>query len=147
MKKKLILFFGLVSLFLMLISGCSKQELSSQTIAELTNRDKLGMTEKNATFYDSISIELEEVDPSSQTAHGSVQIPDLVDYFATGKISVDNMVTVELEFPVQKIDGQWQITSLEPIKEYIRSQANNLLYEAIEADGGINIEFNPREVP
>jgi len=84
-----------------------------------------------------------KVNTKEQTVAATVAIPDLKKYLITEGDYDGGMCEVEIEFPVEQVEGEWHITSLDPLIDYIRSEAEQLLFDNIESMGGIKIDFNP----
>ena len=147
MKQRIILIILFIVGLAVLASGCSNKQSDPQHITGLPNWEEFEVPDRHKELYDEISIVIKEVDSDAQTAVATVTIPNLEKYLKDGNDFDGTTHTVDIEFPVQKIDGEWQITSIEPIKEYIRSESLRILYDAIESDGGVVIDFDPQEVP
>ncbi len=147
MKQRAILILLFLVGVAILASGCSNNQTDPQKITGLPNWKDFEVSAQQTEFYDAISIAIKKVDSDAQTAIVAVTIPDLEKYLKDGENFDGNTQTTDIEFPVQLIDGEWQITSIEPIKDYIRSEASKILYEALESNGGIVIDFDPQEVP
>ena len=147
MKQKTILIVLFIVGLIVLVSGCSNNQSNPQNVTGLPNWEEFEVSEQRTELYEKITIVIKEVDSDTKTAIVAVTLPDLEKYLKDGEGYGGATQTADIEFPVQQINGEWQITSIEPIKEYIRSESNRILYGAIESDGGIVIDFDPQEVP
>ena len=132
----------LLLVFSLLAAGCTSNKPTPKPITDLSSWENEEIPQSD--FFASVTVTMEKVDAEAQTATVSVMMPELENYL---KGENDSMETIELVFPVQQVDGEWQIDSFEPLMEYIAEESRNILYEAMEGDGGVVIQFDPQEVP
>lgn len=137
----------LILVLLLLMAGCSSKTASPEPVMEMTVWADIEVQDQQADFYQSVTVAMGRVNTKKKTAVATVTIPDLEKYLIAEGDYDGGMCEVEIEFPVEQVEGEWQITSLDPLIDYIRSEAEQILFDNIESMGGIEIDFNPQEVP
>lgn len=143
-KMKYLLYLVLTVGFV--FAGCKSVDSDIQSVIQKDVWEDGIVSEEYIDFYEDASLTIEEVDTQANTATVTVKIPDLEQYLLNPYASEGNSQILELEFPVQQVDDEWQITSIEPLKEYIRKESTRILLEMMEDSGGIVIDFDPQEV-
>ena len=131
---------------LLMASGCSSDTSTPEPTVESISWEDFEMSEQQTDFYNAVSFQIEEVNTDSKTAVVAVTLPDLEKYLKDGEAFDGSTDTVEIEFPVLQTEGKWEITSMDPLTEYIRNESNRIIYEAIEDEGGIIIDYDLQEV-
>lgn len=142
MKIALLLAAGIV-----MLTGCSgskSTEPDMKPLKDQVNWEKTVMSEEEEKMYELSAVRIEKVDEETNTAKVVVSIPDIEEYLKDSSAGDYSKLVTTLEFPVEQVDGKWKITSMEPLREYIREEASSVLYDEIGKNGGIVIEFNPQ---
>lgn len=139
--------FILVMVLALLMAGCSSATASPEPVMEMTVWEDTEMSDQQTDLYQSVTVAIGKVNTEKKTTVATVAMPDLEKYLVDDGDYDGTTCEVEIEFPVEQVDGEWQITSLDPLTDYIRSEAEQILVKKIESMGGIEIDFNPQEVP
>ena len=137
----------LILVFVLLMAGCSSKTVSPEPVMEMTMWADIDVQDQQKEFYQSVTLTMGKVNKAEKTVIATVTIPDLEEYLISEGDYVGSMCEVEVEFPVEQVEGEWHITSLDPLIDHIRSEAEQLLFNKIESMGGIEIHFDPQEVP
>ncbi len=130
-----------------LMAGCSSKTASPEPVMEMTVWEDTEVSDRQADLYQYITVTIGKVNTEKKTTVATVTMPDLEKYLIGDGDYDGSIHEVEIEFPVEQIEEEWQITSLDPLTDYIRSEAERILFDKIESMGGIEIDFNPQEVP
>ena len=144
--KRLKLLLSLAFVVGIVFTGCASNIPDSQSVTQMDAWEDCVVSEEYLDFYDGVSVGIEKVNTQKKTAIVTVTIPDLEKYLQNADAFEESSQTVELEFPVQQIDGEWQIASMEPLTEYIRNESTRILIEMMETSGGVAIDFDPQGV-
>lgn len=136
-----------VLFLVLLMTGCSSKTASPEPVMEMTLWEDIEVLDQQTDFYQSVTVAVGKVNTKEKTATATVTIPDLEKYLIAEGDYDGSVSEVEIEFPVERVEGEWQITSLDPLIDYIRSEAEQILFDNIESMGGIEIDFDPQEVP
>lgn len=145
-QRKFIFIPSILACFIAVLVGCSSSKNGLQPITEMKIYESYETADEQSEFYKEVSITIGKVDPTKSTAIVTVTMPDLEKYLQNGNSSEGDDQTVEIEFPVQQVNGTWQISSMEPLTDYIRSETTQILIEMMEDNGGITIDYDPQEV-
>lgn len=137
----------LILVLVLLLTGCSSKTASPEPVMEMTVWADIEVQDQQTEFYQSVTFAMGKVNTAEKTVIATVTIPDMKEYLIAEGDYDGSMSEVEIEFPVERVEGEWQITSLDPLIDYIRSEAEQVLFDNIESMGGIKIDFNPQEVP
>lgn len=137
----------LILVLVLLMAGCSSKTASPEPVMEMTAWADFGVSNQQTDFYQSVTVAMGKVNTEEKTAIATVAIPNLEKYLIVEGEYDGRVCEVEIEFPVEQVEGEWQITSLDPLIDYIRSEAEQILFDKIESMGGIEIDFDPQEVP
>lgn len=137
----------LILVLVLLMAGCSSKTDSPEPVMDMTLWADIEVLDQQTDFYQSVTVAMGKVNTKEKTAAATVTIPDLEKYLIAEGDYDGVMCEVVIEFPVEQVEGEWQITSLDPLIDYIRSEAEQILFDNVEAMGGIEIDFNPQEVP
>lgn len=137
----------LILVLTLLMAGCSSKTSSPEPVMEMNVWADIEVTDHQTDFYQSVTIAMGKVNTTEKTVVATVTIPDLEKYLLDEGNYDGSMREVEINFPVEQVDGEWQIASLDPMTDYIRSEAEQILFDKIESMGGIEIDFDPQEVP
>lgn len=137
----------LILVLVLLLTGCSSKTASPEPVMETTVWADIEVQDQQTEFYQSVTFAMGKVNTAEKTVIATVTIPDMKEYLIAEGDYDGSMSEVEIEFPVERVEGEWQITSLDPLIDYIRSEAEQVLFDNIESMGGIKIDFNPQEVP
>lgn len=137
----------LILVLVLLMAGCSSKTASPKPVMEMTLWEDVEVLDQQTDFYQSVTVAVGKVNTKEKTATATVIIPDMKEYLIAEGDYDGSMSEVEIEFPVERVEGEWQITSLDPLIDYLRSEAEQVLFDNIESMGGIKIVFDPQEVP
>ena len=137
----------LILVLVLLLTGCSSKTASPEPVMEMTVWADIEVQDQQTEFYQSVTLAMGKVNTAEKTVIATVTIPDMKEYLIAEGDYDGSMSEVEIEFPVERVEGEWQITSLDPLIDYIRSEAEQVIFDNIESMGGIKIDFNPQEVP
>jgi len=132
-----------ILVLVLLMAGCSSKTASPEPVMDMTLWADIEVLDQQTDFYQSVTVAMGKVNTKEETVAATVAIPDLKKYLITEGDYDGGMCEVEIEFPVEQVEGEWHITSLDPLIDYIRSEAEQLLFDNIESMGGIKIDFNP----
>lgn len=148
MRKEINLFIlALLTSILTILAGCSNTSTDAQPIMEMDILQSSGLSDKQTDFYAEVFIAIGKVNATEKTAVAMVILPDLEKYLIDRENYDGSTYEIEVEFPVELVEGEWQITSIDPLDEYIRGELEQILFEQIESIRGIEIDFDPQEVP
>lgn len=142
--KRLKQLFYLVLAVGIVFTGCATNNPNSQSVTQMVVWKDYAVSEEYLDFYDGVSVAIGEVNTQEGTALVTVTIPNLEKYLRNEDASEESGQMLELEFPVQQVDGEWQIASMEPLREYIRNESTRILIEMMEKSGGVTIDFDPQ---
>ena len=143
---RLKLFLSLALAVGIVLTGCASKIPNIQSVTQIDAWDDCVVSEQYLDFYNCVSIGIKKINTLKKTASVTVTIPNLEKYLQNADTFEESSQTAELEFPVQQIDGEWQIVSVEPLTEYIRSESTRILIEMIKNSGGVTVDFDPQEV-
>ena len=129
-----------------IFTGCASKIPDNQSVTQIEAWNDCVVSEEYLDFYDHVSIGIAKVNTQRKTAVVTVTIPDLEQYLQNADSFKESSQTVELEFSVHQIDGEWHIVSMESLMEYIRSESTRILIKKVKSSGGITIDFDPQEV-
>lgn len=136
-----------VLVLVLLMAGCSSKTAPPEPVTEMTLWADIEVLDQQTDFYQSVTVAMGKVNPEEKTAAATVTMPDLEKYLIAEGDYDGDMCEVEIEFPVKHVEGEWQITSIDPLIDYIRNEAEQILFNKIKSMGGIEIDFDPQEVP
>ena len=137
----------LILILVLLMAGCSNKTSVPEPIMEMEAWESLDPSELQADFFQSVIVMMGTVNTEEKTTVATVTMPDLDKYLNDEEDYDGSTYEVEIVFPVEQIEEEWQITSIDPLIDYIRNESDRILIELIVSMGGIEIDFDPQEVP
>lgn len=137
----------LILVWVLLMTGCTNKTTSPEPVMEMTLWEDIEVLDQQTDFYQFVTVAVGKVNTKEKTAAATVTMPDLEKYLIDEGNYDGSVCEVKIKFPVEQIEGEWQITSLDPLFDYIRNEAEQILFNEIESMGGIEIDFKPQEVP
>lgn len=136
-----------ILVLVLLMAGCSSKTPSPEPVMDMPLWADMEVLDQQTDFYQSVTVALGKVNTQEKTAVATVVIPDLEKYLISEGDYTGDMCEVEMEFPVEQVEGEWHITSFDPLIDYINNEAEQILFDKIKTMGGIEIYFDPQEVP
>lgn len=137
----------LILILVLLMTGCSSKTAPPEPVMEMMLWEDIEVSDQQTDFYQFVTVAVGKVNTKEKTAAATVTIPNLEKYLIDKGDYDGSVCEVKIEFPVEQVEGEWQITSLDPLLDYIRNEAEQILFNEIESMGGIEIDFDPQEVP
>ncbi len=138
----------LLILILMGLMSCSKKDASQEKIGALESGlwDQDKMSNDRIAFYKNVQLRIDDVDAELQTATVIVTMPDLKAAFETGCSYEECLKEFPITAPVRMQNGQWTLSSKEPVDELIYENLNSVFCNLIVENGGLKIDFDTEEV-